>query len=382
MDEGRDLLGRSGIAHRWVDLDHDPLARLLDAQHLSGRRLPLFLVGDGTELEGIEGYLEPVPGRVDREKADRYRASARWRSELAARAGLPTQPQFEVYDVVIVGGGPAGLTAAVYAASEGLRTLVSERHAPGGQAGTSSRIENYPGFPEGISGDELAQSAPSPGTRRRVATWIDRYNRTRRHSVCGMKSPVDYEAVVRCSSPATMAVRHVGGRVIAAQLGIMGRAARSTSPDIRPPWLPRGAVTIRMGRETPSIQRYGTRWLGVIHVAAGLAGTGGSSSGFAAASRSVDPDPETVERRAYGRVVSGPVGRAVVMELLPHLRRARDHIDAHYDEELDLDRLARVAGVSKYHFARSFEASYGETPIRYLTRRRIERAQDLLRSAN
>ena len=81
-------------------------------------------------------------------------------------------------------------------------------------------------------------------------------------------------------------------------------------------------------------------------------------------------------------MVSGPVGRAVVMELLPHLRRARDHIDAHYDEELDLDRLARVAGVSKYHFARSFEASYGETPIRYLTRRRIERAQDLLRSAN
>src|ERR671911_2019146 len=111
-------------------------------------------------------------------------------------------------------------------------------------------------------------------------------------------------------------------------------------------------------------------------------GRAGAPAASPAASRSVDPDPETVERRAYGRVVSGPVGRAVVMGLLPHLRRARDHIDAHYDEELDLDRLARVAGVSKYHFARSFEASYGETPIRYLTRRRIERAQDLLRSAN
>lgn len=70
---------------------------------------------------------------------------------------------------------------------------------------------------------------------------------------------------------------------------------------------------------------------------------------------------QTVESRAYSQVVSGPVGRAVAMELLAHLRRARDHIDAHYDEELDLDRLARVAGVSKYHFARSFEASYGET---------------------
>ena len=65
-----------------------------------------------------------------------------------------------------------------------------------------------------------------------------------------------------------------------------------------------------------------------------------------------------------------------------HLRRARDHIDRHFADDLDLDRLARVAGVSKYHFARCFEAAYGETPIRYLTRRRIERAQDLLRGAN
>ena len=69
-------------------------------------------------------------------------------------------------------------------------------------------------------------------------------------------------------------------------------------------------------------------------------------------------------------------------DLLVHLRRARDHIDRHYAAALDLDRLAAVAGVSKYHFARCFEAVYGETPIRYVTRRRIERAQDLLRSAN
>jgi AraC-like DNA-binding protein len=69
-------------------------------------------------------------------------------------------------------------------------------------------------------------------------------------------------------------------------------------------------------------------------------------------------------------------------DLLVHLRRARDHVDRRYAEPLDLDGLARVAGVSKYHFARCFEATYGETPIRYLTRRRIERAQDLLRHAN
>jgi AraC-like DNA-binding protein len=73
---------------------------------------------------------------------------------------------------------------------------------------------------------------------------------------------------------------------------------------------------------------------------------------------------------------------SVAVALLAHLRRARDHIDRNFREPLDLDGLARIAGVSKYHFARSFEATYGETPIRYLTRRRIERAQDLLRAAN
>jgi AraC-like DNA-binding protein len=72
----------------------------------------------------------------------------------------------------------------------------------------------------------------------------------------------------------------------------------------------------------------------------------------------------------------------VPVGLLPHLRRARDHIDRHYASALDLDQVARVAGVSKFHLVRAFEATYGETPIRYLTRRRIERAQDLLRAAN
>lgn len=74
--------------------------------------------------------------------------------------------------------------------------------------------------------------------------------------------------------------------------------------------------------------------------------------------------------------------RPVRVDLLPHLRRARDHIDRNYQQPLSLDELANVAGVSKFHFARSFETTYGETPIRYLTRRRIERAQDLLRAAN
>jgi AraC-like DNA-binding protein len=74
--------------------------------------------------------------------------------------------------------------------------------------------------------------------------------------------------------------------------------------------------------------------------------------------------------------------REVAPDLVPHIRRARDHIDRHYQAPLNLDGLAAVAGVSKYHFARCFEATYGDTPMRYVTRRRIERAQDLLRAAN
>jgi AraC-like DNA-binding protein len=85
------------------------------------------------------------------------------------------------------------------------------------------------------------------------------------------------------------------------------------------------------------------------------------------------------ETAAVGRVIQD---RKVPVDLLAHLRRARDHIDRHYRSALDLAQIAQVAGVSKYHFVRRFEETYGETPIRYLTRRRIERAQDLLRAAN
>jgi thioredoxin reductase (NADPH) len=152
----RAFLRRNEVPHRWVDLDRDPLVPLLETESLSAGRLPLVLFPDGTRLEGPEEYTELVSARAEGVSRERYLASARWRAALASRAGLPTTPNDDLYDVVIVGGGPAGLTAAVYAASEGLRTLVCERHAPGGQAGTSSRIENYPGFPDGVGGTELA----------------------------------------------------------------------------------------------------------------------------------------------------------------------------------------------------------------------------------
>ncbi len=130
-----------------------------------------MLFPDGTRLEGPADYAEPAPGRGDisvefsepgvpvpSPELERYLESSRWRARLAEGAGLPTRPRREHYDVVVVGAGPAGLTAAVYAASEGLTTLVVERNAPGGQAATSSMIENYPGFPEGVGGEDLAES--------------------------------------------------------------------------------------------------------------------------------------------------------------------------------------------------------------------------------
>src|SRR5262245_2290710 len=145
VHEYRDFLERNRVPFRWIDVDRNPLVRHLDAASaLRSRTLPFFLFADGSHLEPFAG---PDPDL----------AFVRTRAVLAARVGLHAAPDEERYDVLIIGAGPAGLTAAVNAASEGLRTLVIERHAPGGQAGTSARIENYPGFPQGITGSELAR---------------------------------------------------------------------------------------------------------------------------------------------------------------------------------------------------------------------------------
>jgi len=160
MSELRTFLDGNGVVYRWIDVDADPLVGLLGSQEALDRlRLPALLL-DGELLEAPGSYAEAFatpPAHIGTD--ERYLEAARWHCRLAERLGLQTKPTRSRYDVAIIGGGPAGLTAAVYAASEGLQTVVLERHVPGGQAGTSFRIENYLGFPGGISGFELARAA-------------------------------------------------------------------------------------------------------------------------------------------------------------------------------------------------------------------------------
>jgi thioredoxin reductase (NADPH) len=138
----RDFLARNRVPARWLDVERDGEAReLLTVVGVEPDRLPVALLEDGSVLE------RPTI------------------LELADRLGITRQPAHDHYDLVIVGGGPAGLAAAVYGASEGLRTVMVEREAPGGQAGTSSRIENYLGFPEGLSGSQLAGRATTQARR-------------------------------------------------------------------------------------------------------------------------------------------------------------------------------------------------------------------------
>ena len=143
--ELRDFLGRNQVPYQWIDVElasTDPeVRRLVESLGPEAETLPLILFPDGQRLAE-----PPVP-------------------EVANKLGLHTRAQTTFYDLAIVGGGPAGLAAAVYGASEGLRTVMVEREAPGGQAGLSSRIENYLGFPSGLSGGDLARRAVAQARR-------------------------------------------------------------------------------------------------------------------------------------------------------------------------------------------------------------------------
>jgi thioredoxin reductase (NADPH) len=133
--EVREFLARNQVPYRWYNSDEPEGQRLLDAAGADGLSLPVVITPDGEPL------IEPDD------------------ASLAARVGLATTPSKDFYDLIVIGGGPAGLGAAVYGASEGLRTVLVERTATGGQAGQSSRIENYLGFPDGVSGAQLTDRA-------------------------------------------------------------------------------------------------------------------------------------------------------------------------------------------------------------------------------
>ncbi|MFE5190829.1 FAD-dependent oxidoreductase [Streptomyces sp. NPDC056628] len=139
--EVREFLARNQVPYRWYSADGPEGRRLLAAAEEDGQRLPLVVTPDGTPLVAPEA------------------------PELAAKVGLATTPTADFYDLVVIGGGPAGLGAAVYGASEGLRTVLVERSATGGQAGQSSRIENYLGFPDGVSGAQLTDRARRQAAR-------------------------------------------------------------------------------------------------------------------------------------------------------------------------------------------------------------------------
>jgi thioredoxin reductase (NADPH) len=138
----KDFLARNQIPYQWLDIEQDPQARAMVEGLPSGMaRLPVVFFPDGATLVGPDLHA------------------------LAEKAGLHTTATRPFYDLVIIGGGPAGLAAAVYGSSEGLRTVMIEKDATGGQAGTSSRIENYLGFPNGVSGADLARRATAQALR-------------------------------------------------------------------------------------------------------------------------------------------------------------------------------------------------------------------------
>lgn len=137
----KDFLSRNQVPYRFFDVESEPEARAIAEAGAHVAKLPLVVFPDGTRLERPDNRM------------------------LASQAGLQTEASTDHYDLIVVGAGPAGLGAGVYGASEGLRTAVIERHATGGQAGQSSRIENYLGFPAGISGGDLARRATAQAQR-------------------------------------------------------------------------------------------------------------------------------------------------------------------------------------------------------------------------
>ena len=163
----RDFLARNAVPYRWYNIEEPEGARLLDTAGATADDVPVLVTSDGTVLKSPS------------------------EAEIATAVGLTTTPTTDFYDLIVIGGGPAGLGSAVYGASEGLRTVLVERQATGGQAGQSSRIENYLGFPDGVSGAQLTDRA-----RRQAAKFGAEVLTTRNVvslDVCGSARRVSFE---------------------------------------------------------------------------------------------------------------------------------------------------------------------------------------------
>ncbi len=209
----RRFLSRNQITFDWVAPDSPVLATLWQGPLPTKDDCPVLRLADGEVL---------------------HRPTAR---DVARRLGLQTGPRLAEYDAVIIGGGPAGLAAAVYGASEGLRTLCIEREAPGGQAGTSSRIENYLGFPSGVSGEELASRALLQAKRLGARSWSRARSpgsirgRTRSSSMVTRSSGRGPSSSPRASDGA--ASRSRGSTASSARASTSGRrAARQARPTV------------------------------------------------------------------------------------------------------------------------------------------------------
>jgi thioredoxin reductase (NADPH) len=164
--EVRDFLARNRVPYQFIDIETDEEARyLVERANPNEQRFPLLFFPDGS-------YLAAPSER-----------------EIAEKIGYRTEPERALYDLVIVGGGPAGLAAAVYGASEGLRTIIVERETPGGQAGMSPRIENYVGFPEGLSGGDLARRTVEQAKRFGAEILVAR-------KATGIRAENEYQLVI------------------------------------------------------------------------------------------------------------------------------------------------------------------------------------------
>ncbi|HKS44394.1 MAG TPA: FAD-dependent oxidoreductase [Amycolatopsis sp.] len=195
----RDFLARNSVPYRWYSVDEPEGGRLLEAAGATQQDIPVLITSDGTVLRKPAG------------------------AELADAVGLSTRPAEDFYDLIVIGGGPAGLGAAVYGASEGLRTVLVERKATGGQAGQSSRIENYLGFPDGVSGAQLT------GRARRQAQKFGAEVLTARDvvslEVCGSARVVRFGDGTELAAHAVVLATGVSYRELRAQ-GVAGLTGR------------------------------------------------------------------------------------------------------------------------------------------------------------